>query len=459
MYIAYTKSTLLAGTALAMLAASAIAPAQADEATIAPLWEDSHLNATLYYWQRTRDRRASANGNYEANLDHVTLNAALDFNSGYAADAFGFDAGIFGATDLANSKEGNGHEMSFHGTRITGRTYDKEASGLSIYKAHGKFKHEEEDWSVKAKAGLQQMNAGTLGVNWSYLPGTYRGVQFDGTAGNFSFNYGIADQYKAPWFKRTAEFRDRNSKIIDYLHSAGVKYQFDDGPLLEAGFGQAEGFMNSYLAKVSQGFDVLDNSRLSLSYQFYGMDDHADDRSSNDVYNGLAWTQAATAALDYGNWNFRTEFTWVKAEGAYGYFLPRMTPSYGSSQGRFDIWWDSRSDWNHDNEKAIFFGATYDMKDLDAPGWKVGASYAYGWDLKGWGGNFDAPVKTGAKESAYNFDVMYTVQDGRFKGTLFKMHYTNYDNQSGEPSWTNYGNLFQDERDVKFQVIVPIEIF
>ena len=55
---------------------------------------------------------------------------------------------------------------------------------------------------------------------------------------------------------------------------------------------------------------------------------------------------------------------------------------------------------------------------------------------------------------------MYTVQDGRAKGTLFKLHFTQYDNHSDIPSWSGgYGNIFQDERDVKFMVIAPFTIF
>lgn len=58
----------------------------------------------------------------------------------------------------------------------------------------------------------------------------------------------------------------------------------------------------------------------------------------------------------------RLEGTWVKAEGQQGYFLQRMTPTYASSNGRLDIWWDNRSDFNADGEKAVFFGAMYDLK-------------------------------------------------------------------------------------------------
>jgi hypothetical protein len=93
----------------------------------------------------------------------------------------------------------------------------------------------------------------------------------------------------------------------------------------------------------------------------------------------------------------------------------------------------------------------------------VGASYVYAWDAKPSSkpttdGYYDADNRL--KESAYSLDALYTVQDGRAKGTLFKLHFTQYDNHSDIPSWGGgYGNIFQDERDVKFIVIAPFTIF
>lgn len=61
--------------------------------------------------------------------------------------------------------------------------------------------------------------------------------------------------------------------------------------------------------------------------------------------------QALTFGYKVGQVDLRLEGTWVKAEGQQGYFLQRMTPTYASSNGRLDIWWDNRSDFNADGEK------------------------------------------------------------------------------------------------------------
>ncbi|ARJ40749.1 hypothetical protein B1H58_01205 [Pantoea alhagi] len=100
-----------------------------------------------------------------------------------------------------------------------------------------------------------------------------------------------------------------------------------------------------------------------------------------------------------------------------------MTPSCGSSNGRLDIWWDARSDWNANGEKAIFAGVMYDLG---------------GWDL----------------------DLFYTIQQGRAKDTLFKLHFTRYNNHSNLSSYGGgYGNIFQDKKEVKFIVIAPFTVF
>ena len=173
----------------------------------------------------------------------------------------------------------------------------------------------------------------------------------------------------------------------------------------------------------------------------------------------MAWLQAFTLGYTYNVFDFKVEGTWVKAEGNQGYFLQRMTPGWATSNGRLDIWWDGRSDFNANGEKALYAGVMYDLKNWDLPGWAIGTSYVYAWDAK----PSSNPIYDQSKrirESAWNADIMYTVKEGRAKGTLFKLHYTRYDNHSDIPSYEGgFGNIFQDEKDVKFNVIMPFTIF
>ena len=457
--------------ALAIAGATALTgfiPASAAHA--AGFIDDSTLTGGIYYWQRERDRKdVTDDDKYKTNLSHATWNANLDFQSGYVADMFGLDVAAFTAIEMAeNGDSAHPNEIAFSASN---KAYDEDwsgdKSGISLYKAAAKFKY----GPVWARAGYIQPTGQTLlAPHWSFMPGTYQGAEaganYDyGEAGALSFSYMWTNKYKAPWHTEMDGFyqNDRATKV-DYLHSLGAKYDFKNDLVLEAAFGQAEGFVDQYFAKGSYKLPIA-GSPLSTSYQFYGARDKAENATLNDIYDGTAWLQALTFGYKIGQVDLRLEGTMVKAEGQQGYFLQRMTPTYASSNGRLDIWWDNRSDFNANGEKALFFGAMYDLSNWDLAGWAVGASYAYAWDAKpaSWAldgnGERQAIGSNKIKESAYSLDASYTVQDGRAKGTLFKLHFTEYDNHSDIPSYGGgYGNIFQDERDVKFMVIAPFTL-
>lgn len=386
------------------------------DAHTADFVDDSTLTGGIYYWQRERDRKdVLDNEKYKTNLSHATWNANLDFQSGYAANMFGLDIAVFTAIEMAeNNGSSHPNEIAFSAKN---KIYDEDCSGdksgVSIYKATAKFKY----GPVWARAGYIQPTGQTLlAPHWSFMPGTYQGAEagasFDyGDVGALSFSYMWTNEYKAPWHTETDHFyqHDRTTRV-SYLHSIGAKYDFKNDLVLEAAFGQAQGFMDQYFAKASYKHDVA-GSPLSTSYQFYGARDKADKHTINDIYDGTAWLQALAFGYKIGKVDLRLEGTMVKAEGQQGYFLQRMTPAYASSNGRLDIWWDNRSDFNANGEKAVFFGAMYDLSNWNLPGWAVGASYVYAWDAKPqtWkldkAGNWQSHATNKIRESAYSLDA------------------------------------------------------
>ncbi|KMV36097.1 chitoporin ChiP [Franconibacter pulveris] len=429
--------------------------------------DDSTLTGGLYYWQRERDRKDVAEDKYKTNLSHATWNGNLDFSSGYAADLFGVDLALFTAIEMAeNGDSAHPNEIAFSSSN---KAYDEDwsgdKSGVSLYKAAAKFKY----GPLWARAGYIQPTGQTLlAPHWSFMPGTYQGAEAGasadyGEAGLLSFSYMWSNAYKAPWHLEMDKFYQNDKATrVDYLHSLGAKYDFKNNFILEAAFGQAQGYVDQYFAKASYKFDIA-GSPLAASYQFYGARDKVSDGSGNDIYDATAWLQALTFGYRVGPVDLRLEGTWVKADGQQGYFLQRMTPTYASSNGRLDIWWDNRSDFNANGEKALFVGAIYDLTHLKLAGWSLGASYVYAWDAK----PSSAPIRDGyydpdyrLKESAYSLDAIYTFVEGRAKGATFKLHFTQYDNHSAIPSYGGgYGNIFQDERDVKLMFIAPFTLF
>ena len=440
-----------------------------EDAKAAGFIDDSTLTGGVYYWQRERDRKdmdpASDNyKDYTTNLSHSTANLNLDFSSGYAWDMFGIDVAAFTAIELAEASDsGHPNEIAFSSSN---HAYDEDYSGdkggVSLYKAAGKFKY----GGFWGHAGYIQPTGPTLiAPHWSFMPGTYRGAEAGykhdfGDPGELSFSYMWADEYKSPWHLEMDDFRQNDKKTgVSYIHSLGAKYDFKNDFVLEGAFGQAESYVDQYFAKASYKIDLMGNP-LTTSYQFYGAEDRIGDKNDpNSLYDGLAWLQALTFGYTTGQFNWRLEGTMVKAEGNQGYFLQRMTPTYSSSNGRLDVWWDNRSDFNANGEKAVYAGVLYDLAKWGLPGFAVGGSYVYAWDAKpSTNAAYDQSQRL--KESAWSLDALYTIQEGRAKGTLFKLHYTQYDNHSDIPSWGGgYGNILQDEKDVKFIVIAPFTIF
>lgn len=421
--------------------------------------DDSSLTGGIYYFQRERDRLNPTSGKYETNLSHGTWNAGLLYSSGYANDILGIDLGAFGVVDMIDSgKSAHPNEIALSDAKKTySEAWQGDRSGVNLYRASAKFKFGP-GW---ANIGFIQPSGQTLlGTQWGFYPGTYQGAEaganFDyGKKGALSFSYMWTDKYHAPWYTQFDGFYQNDKKTkIDYLHSLGFKYDFKNSLLLEAAVGQSQGYINQYFAKTSYAFDVAGH-QLNASYQFYGSQDKVNDGSVNDIYDGMAWLQAITLGYNIDQWSLRLEGTKVRAPGRQGFFLQRMTPSYASSNGRLDVWWNNRSDFNADGENALFAGVNYDLSKLNLPGFSVGASYAYGWNAKA---NNTVKSDSTLKESAWSLDAGYTIQEGSAKNTNFSLHYTNYDNRNTN-GLNGYDNMFQDEHDVKFIVSAPVSIF
>lgn len=455
------------GLAICFLAVSTAITANVSSAKTGSFISDSTLKGGIFYIQRDRERKdlnvnSDNYGKYVANLKHATFNANLDYSSGYFADIIGFDLAGYGAIELNQGGPAaypNG--IGFSGSKNRWEEkWNSDVSGMTIYKAAAKMKL----GPFWARGGyIQPVGVGVLSPYRNFMPGTYRGLEV-GTqldfedAGALSIDYMWADQYKAPWYKETYNFRRADEKTgISYVYSVGMKYDFKNDLVLEAAYGEAKNYLHQYFAKVAYQTSLANNP-LKMSYEFYGSQDNVVGNGVNDIYDGLAWLQALKFNYVTGPFDWHLEGTWVEAEGRQGYFYKRMTPSYAPVNWRLDVWWDARSDFNANGEKAIYAGVNYDLAKWNLPGWKIGTAYVYAWDAKP--NNLAADQNYRLKESAWNLTLMHEMQSGLAKGTRFRLHYTQYDNHSDFPSWGGgYGNVFQDEKDIKFTVVAPFTIF
>lgn len=428
-----------------------------EESSASAFFKDSKFNATLYYFQRYRDRYDVDTGNYGINFSHASGQLSLDFESGYLGEILGFDFGVFGSYDFYNDGSVD-HEMNFFPWRNPWQadwSQTKTKDAASVYKALIKLK----TGPAWARVGyFQPQGPGVLGVNWSFLPGTYQGAEMGADFGRLSLAAAWANQYKAPWFNQTNKFKQKdaagNLHDVDYVWSLGARYRPLDGLSLEAAYGQSQGYMWNAHFKAKYNLE-LGQDKLYLTWQTYLMDNlHHGSKAIDENFSSMAWHQYLAAVYNTGPWALNLEFTYTRAPNENpnnaGYFAYRLVRPSGGAKGAYEPWWDLRSDWNHNEEKAVFLKAGRSLDDLGLDGWRAAVSGAYGWGGRAPG----APEKF--SEAAYGLDLSYTVPDGFLEGAVFALHFTQYENRTNIPSWEYYHNAFQDEHDIKFSLVIPL---
>lgn len=141
-------------------------------------------------------------------------------------------------------------------------------SGVSIYKA-----------ALKAKAGpawlragwLQPEGPGVLGVNWSIMPGSWRGVNAGLDFGGFSVAGMVADTYKAPWFLDEYKLMKNDGEShVPGVWSLGARYAFDNGITLRRPTANRRVICTTPISRAA-GNCPRGPGRLKFGYHLYAM--------------------------------------------------------------------------------------------------------------------------------------------------------------------------------------------
>jgi hypothetical protein len=414
------------------------------------------ISGNLFYFNRHRKRYDVDKERFRDNLNHQTLQGNVDISTPYYGNAVGLDMGLFYTTDLANSANPD-HEMSFFPWRDPWSpdwSKSDAKSGASLYRAHLKLRQAAGNQQFWSKVGyFQPSGPGVIGVNWSLMPGTYRGLETGMDSGSLSIAFAWADQYKSPWFSDLYHFRRNDGETrVNHLWSFGARYRFTPGFSAEAAYGESQGFLRSAHLKLKYN---TPGEKIYLSYQLYGMGDRDESASPNNQYSGnVAHQHYLAAAWRPAPWVLKAEFLHTRAPSTQpqhaGYFAYRLIGRYGSSNGAYEPWWDNRSDWNHHKESAAFLGVSRSL----GSGFTAGLSGVVGWGGRVYG------VEERLRERAWSADFAYAVPSGSLKNARFSLHYTRYSNNSNQPSYWDdgYKNLFQDERDLKILLVIPWQL-
>jgi hypothetical protein len=370
----------------------------------------------------------------------------------------GLDVNVYSTFDMWQNASPD-HEMNFWGVN---NPYDLEptsSSGCSgtwnsdcnenggqIQAAALKLKFGE---VVTAKAGLFQPSVpSAMGVNWSFAAGTYTGGQVGLNFGELSLGLIYADEYRAPWFKDLYGFRTGADDDAGEAYSIGTLYKYSNLISLDVAYaGLTDGDRKNAHVK----FKYTTDSGYYLSPQVYVIDD-------DKQYDSTAFQLAFLSSKKKGPYTFRAEATYTSADSTgtrdnVGNFAYRLTEVYGGSNGAYDIWWNNRSDFNHDEEIGFFGSVVRDMSDLGAHHFSVGINgvYAFGADS-----NRDGIDELVEYSGSIFFN--YAIQTYPLNDADFGMYYTNYVNDSNAPDWVPYSNAFQDESDLKVMLVVPFTI-
>ncbi|CAK4069078.1 MULTISPECIES: hypothetical protein [Vibrio] len=465
----------------ALVGAIAAAPAMANQDNLGPdyagavseFFGESAISGNVNFFMRDRVRgNVDANGSdtkKTANLDHGSVFANLGFNSGYVADTVGADFVIYSTFDMWQNASPD-HEMNFWDVSSPygdGKVGDCKklaedpdnpgqvtnnnskwnsncnSNGVSFATAAAKFKFGD---TATAKLGYFQPSVpSSLGVNWSFAPGTYLGGEVGAKVGGFDLGLVVAEEYKAPWFKRTYTFQTTDGEDAGALYSLGGRYTFDNDILVDVGYGALTGGeRKNFHVKVKGTTD----GGVYWSPQLYIVDDE-------EQYDSTAFQLAMLTSFASGQYSYRAEATYTSAEsnvdGASGNMAYRLTSAYGGSNGAYDIWWNNRSDFNHDGEFAGFLSASRDFSDIGGKGFSAGVSGAFGFGA-------EAEGYKDLKEYAYSFFANYAIQAGALKDANISFYYTEYFNDTDAPNWTGYTNLFQDETDFKLMLTIPFAV-
>ncbi|CAG19281.1 Conserved hypothetical protein [Photobacterium profundum SS9] len=462
------KRSVLSAVVVGIMAGSALTVATPVQAS--GFFEDSTINGAVNIFMRDRTR-ASFNaetgkeGPKTANLDHGSIFTNLGFNSGYAGDVVGLDLNVYATFDMWQNSSPD-HEFNFwnvespygdatpsKGDCLNNKNEDDSESkwsascndnGISYQTVAAKFKLGEDG---TAKLGYFQPSVpSAMGVNWSYAAGTYLGGEAGYKFGNLDLGAVYATRYKAPWFKDTYEFQTTNGEDAGDAYSFGGRYTLASGLLFDAAYaGMTDGDRKNAHFKVNNTLE----SGLYLSGQVYMVDD-------DEQYDSTAYQFAFMSAKSFGAYSVRAEATYTVAdaegEGSMGNFAYRLTSQYGGSNGTYDVWWNNRSDFNHDGELALFGSLSRDFADLGATGLSAGLSAAMGV------ASSDVAGLDDLSEYAGSVFVNYVIQNGALEGANVGFHYTEFVNDTKTDNWTGWTNLFQDESDIKVSLTIPYSI-
>ncbi|MGD8112472.1 porin [Vibrio sp. NTOU-M3] len=415
--------------------------------------QGSSLNAMAVVDTRSRTRNRGKDGDEVwSRLNYSSYNLIVDFTSGYHDDWLGADLAGYYSGDLYNDsqQDGDGRYLCNEISTCVEQDWGAgDAQQLKMYKAALKFKLGEK---VDARLGMLQSNGnGALGNVWSFVPGTYRGLEVNADLSGHKFTYFAADQFTAPWLLHEDDYAPSlwSDTSWSSIHSIGLNggfgqlnYQVGLSTALDVSYASdidwGAGQVNAYTDKDDNtSYKVYAkyafNDTTSLAFDFYGTDDDA-------KYDGLGYLTGLAFAKSFGKVSWNSELRYADSDNGTE-VVPRTIYTYGMTNGNWSQWWDALSDWNQAGELSWYNRVSFNQGN----GWNYYVGVGYGTGA-------DEDNSAYESEFAVNGTVSYSLQSGSLKGATVRLHGT-YLVRDEFVDQSTAGGF--DETDLRLQVIIP----
>ena len=365
---------------------------------------DSELYLRANYYGRYRSTQNDRN---EIKVNVLAL--AVDYKSGYALGMFGVDASAY--TNFGHGK-GMSELLDYRGGGADDPRVDKHDEPISsINIIAGKFKLEDAGYKLFVRAGLTPLDVGTIGTSGGLHSHSYRGAELKLEYMDLQIGYAIADKFNPEW-KRGSRDMETDEGDIEFIHTAGIRYEFgdEDKAFFDGGVGQGWDYRNNAQAvlcyPVREGNNVMTFTGYGFWGKYYGDKSHGSD---NEYHLGIS------ADLDYEKTlmvKVGYSYTWAPDSAEMNF---RLTP-WGQSDNRNFIRTAAQLDdfvWH--NESVVKGNLDINLdRYLDFKGLMVGVGYWRGWNIENGRG------QTTSWELDYY--AYYEIPEGKLKGLNFGVY-------------------------------------
>jgi hypothetical protein len=375
---------------------------------IPSLFSKSETTVSTTFYSRNRHATDHA-GDIHVNA----LSLGIDWRSGYAAGPWGFvGADVSGFTNLRVAPGTGLSEVLYHDYRD-----DADKTYATLAQAALKWRSTASGDGWQVRAGYLPLSVGTLGSSGGLHSHAYRGAEVKYRVAGWEFGYALADQFRNEWDNRfrpmtnawhqNRDQYDGTASRIDYVHSAGIRYEANANTYIDAGVGEGKRFRRNAQVAATHAWRIADHGTVTTTgYALWGRYQTALGPTASPSNE---WHASTSVGYASGPFTVSVGFGLTHAPDS-GEMNFRLTP-WANSDNRNQIQtWGQLDDFVWDGTRVIKASATYQIGPyIGVPGLAVGVSGIRGWAIRN-------PGRGDTSANEIDLSLTYDVKEGLLKG-------------------------------------------